>query len=89
LIFSCYDLHIALTKLPNIDVNLPFSSCTKIALLRTKVALSHIKVASQQISSEHMEMRPSFEDLVVRIPKVKADHNFEIRPKNYSFLNLF
>jgi hypothetical protein len=36
-----------------------------------------------------MEMKTCFEDLIVRIPKVKADHNFEIRHKSYSFLNLF
>jgi hypothetical protein len=46
LIFSCYELPIALAKLPNIDVNLPFSSCTKVALLRMKVTLSNIKIAS-------------------------------------------
>jgi hypothetical protein len=46
LIFSCYELPIALAKLPNIEVNLPFSSCTKVALLWTKVTLSNIKVAS-------------------------------------------
>jgi hypothetical protein len=34
-------------------------------------------------------MRTSFEDLIVKIGKVKVDHNFEIRHKSYSFLNLF
>jgi hypothetical protein len=36
-----------------------------------------------------MEVRTSYEDLIVRIPKVKVNHNFEIRHKSYSVLNLF
>jgi hypothetical protein len=48
LIFSCYEFSIVLGKFPNIDVNLPFSSCTKVVFFNgsCSVTYKNIKVAS-------------------------------------------
>jgi hypothetical protein len=47
-----------------------------------------VEVALEKTSSKYIEMRSSFEELIARNPKVKADPSFDIWCKNYMIFNI-